>query len=174
MQKIDKWKLHELTRKYQKTDPLKVALMNWMCSGEAEFNYFVTLTYKDDIKCRSEVEKHCKNFTNRYNVALGYKKHNTLGKYDKTAKAPMICIVEGDGVYKRFHVHLFLFDNNKQITEFKRAVKDSWFEATDKKGSRLISDFKPITDYVGLTNYLTKEVSTADIDAVVLDATNKY
>ena len=174
MQKIDRWKLHEITRVWQKKAPLKVALMNWICSSKAQFNWFVTLTYKDEISRREDVETHCRHFMNRYNAAMGYKRHRRKSKTDKACKAPMICIIEGDGKYKRFHVHLFLYDEGKTLAELKRHVRWSWHYATDKHGSMLFSDFRPIHDFVGLANYLTKEVTSNSTHALALDATNIY
>ncbi len=64
--------------------------------------------------------------------------------------------------------------DNVTHREFCMRTKLSWYSATDKQGSMIISDFKPIYDYPGLINYLTKEVITNNIDALNLSATHIY
>lgn len=174
MQKIDKVKLKKLTEDWEHK-PLKVAVMKWLCDATVEFNYFVTLTYNVDVTDRVKVEQHGKFFMDRYNIAMGFKKHKARGKYDKTKKAQIVSIIEGDGKFRRFHYHFFLCKpETMSLSDFQILVKMCWFKASCNQGGMLKSDFRPITCFVGLTNYLSKEVTAHDLDAVNLEATHIY
>ena len=175
MQKIDKTKLAQLVSRFSIKSPLKAVLINYIGNAQADFNYFATLTYKKNIKSDEEVLKHGRYFVNLFNTAMGNKGFYKRVEHDKTAQAPLISVVEGDGFIKRFHYHLILHKpDNLSHREFTMRVKWSWYSATDKMGSMIISDFKPIYDYAGLINYLTKEITTNNIDALNLSATHIY
>lgn len=175
MQKVDKVKLAQMVSRFSAKSPLKAALINYIGNAQADFNYFATLTYRIDIKSDEEVLKHGRYFVNRFNVAMGNKGFYKRVKHDKTAQSPLISVVEGDGFIKRFHYHLIMHKpDNITHREFAMRTKWSWYSATDKLGSMLISDFKPIYDYSGLINYLTKEIKSNNINALNLDATHIY
>ncbi|MCJ8293333.1 MAG: hypothetical protein MJK15_02910 [Colwellia sp.] len=175
MQKIDKEKLAQLVSHYALKSPLKAKIINYIGNAQADFNYFSTMTYKENIKRDEDLLKHGRYFANHFNTAMGHKGFYKRVMHDVTAQAPLISIVEGDGFITRFHYHFILHKpDNVSHDEFATRVKWCWYKATDKMGSMLISDFKPIYDSAGLINYLTKEVTTNDIDALNLSATHIY
>lgn len=175
MQKIDKWKLDKLVANWQPRRPLKTALIKWFCASNAEFNYFVTLTYKREVRRREQVEKHCRYFANRFNASFGYGKFYKRVKHDKSKQAQMITVIEGDGLIKRYHVHLFLYKpETMPLATFVWKVNRCWYFATDQRSSYMHNDYRPITCFVGLADYLTKEIKSTDIDALHVGATHVH
>lgn len=175
MRKIDRNKLAKLVGKWKLRQPLKAELMKWVCDADAEFNYFITLTYSTGGTSREDVEKHGRYFLQRYNKALKFKKFWKKSKTDKTKQAQMIGIIEGDGKFKRYHYHFLLHKpNDMSLLDFSLKIRRCWYFATDKRGSFWGIDFARIRDFIGLTNYLTKEVTSKNIDALNLGATHIY
>lgn len=175
MQKIDKIKLGKLVQKYAKSNPLRAALIQFVCSGTAEFNYFVTLTYRTDVKCRYEVEKHCRYFMQRYNKAFGYDKFWKRVKYNKAAQAQMVTFVEGGTLTKRFHCHFMLYKpESMSLVKFAWKTRRCWQYATNGAGGLLVEDYRRITDFVGLNDYLSKEIYSTNLNALCLGATHVY
>ncbi|WP_417585388.1 hypothetical protein [Nitrincola sp.] len=145
------------------------AVIDWIEESCTEFNYAITLTFPTKQAVTEAMAKSCCNrFRSFYNSGLGYKNFKRKEKVDKTKSAPIVSMLEGDGISQRFHYHLALHKPaDMSPDKFAALIKYSWQRAVYGEFCKI--DIQPITS-AGWANYISKKVTSTNTD--VLDVTN--
>lgn len=156
---------------------LKEAFLGFIKNSTTEFNVAATLTFSSPVYDRIEASRHLRHFTRRFNDELGFRNYLRKSRHDPTKRAAMIPVVEGDGQEnmggKRIHCHAALYcPDNMNMTDFIRLIRKCWSQT--EKGLALGVDAVRIFDEDGWLEYITKEVTAINMDAIDFESKHIY
>lgn len=156
---------------------LKEAFLCHIRNSNTVFDIAATLTFEVPVYDRIEASTYLRHFTRRLNKVLGFTNYIRKSKHDPTKRVAMIPIVEGDGCEnrggKRIHCHVALHrPGTMDVRDFSLIIKRCWSE-TEKGSSRGVVVEK-IFDEQGWLNYITKEVTATNLDAIDFESKHIY
>ena len=179
----------QLHRTYLRTG-LRGALIHFVTGASVTFNYAATLTFEPTkkLKYRQNCDgtkskyyestgisknlalKRGRRFCSRFNEVMGFNNYRKKVPYDMAMQLAMFAVLEHGGVNGGWHYHIMFAeaDLNKMLVAAR--LMDSWQNA----GGGKIYDLQDIYDVHGWTDYITKEVSAGNTDAVDWDITHIY
>jgi len=152
---------------------LRESVVGFLRNEHSDFNYAASLTFLREVHNKDYAKKIGLRFQQNYNNALGMQNWQRKYKMHEGERAPLVAILEGDGVYKHFHYHFMLSKpENISDEEFTELVESAWKKTGN--GSLHANSVLPIWDFNGWTDYISKEFSSANTDKVHWGATHIF
>lgn len=142
----------------------------YLLSYTDKFDFAATLTFKYAITDRITAQIVGKQFTNRYNSAMGY--NNFRKRKDPSKRALMITMLEGDGKNEHLHYHMALKKpEHMSNAEFWFLTQKCWVRT--KSGGTDQNVIKPIDDE-NWVDYITKQIGHFSVDKIDWENTHIY
>ncbi|MBO9491426.1 hypothetical protein J7384_13750 [Endozoicomonas sp. G2_1] len=154
-------------------NPLREKLIGYFLSYDIPWTHAFTGTFKRKIYSKSKAERPCLTFANNINQCFGYETKRRVYKKHKHTRLPNISVIEGDGTDTHIHCHFLLcLPPDIPFLYLFWLVTRAWL----KTGNATIqhNHFEPIYNLHGWVDYITKEVSSKQCDAIDFRSTHLW